>query len=331
MKNAIFKPHYFFLLVIVLVALCGVFVYFSQSSISYSLDDPAYNKEYWNQEINRTGPVNAYKAFLEKLKEESYTRTHFSAHAMGQALFERQGMRGIAVCDGSFDFGCYHGFSLRAIAQGGKSALLELDTACTQSFGPLSGCKHGLGHGLLEYVGHSHIDRALEMCKTFVYQPVPLLGCTSGVFMEYLTPLLVVEPVSRAFDPANPYTPCTEVDEEFRASCYFELGQWLRRTEGVDYGALCGALTEDYARYCFLGIGVDLVRGWKDSETLIQKCARYEKEHEFSCRAGASWALIYDGASNSVCEYSDVALTEECKKTADLTEGLDVSIGESLQ
>jgi hypothetical protein len=329
------KQH-LILLAFVVLALVGVSLayawgIFRQPLIQYSIDDPTYNKEYWYQEIGRYGPEGAYKAFLEKLDGESYTRTHFSAHAMGQALFKSQGVSGIRFCDGSFDFGCYHGFSLRAIAQGGKDTLIQLDQACTQSFGSLSGCKHGLGHGVLEYVGRNNINHALEMCKAFVYQPAKLLGCTSGVFMEYLTPLLVVEPVSRNFDPQNPYTPCIEVDQDFRPSCYFELGQWFRRTEGVNYGTLCGALEKDYAKYCFLGIGVDLTRGWKDTETLLEKCGRYTAENQLSCRAGAAWALIYDGSSSTVCEYGDVALTERCKKLADLTEGLDPSIEESLR
>lgn len=300
----------------------------------YRPDEPAANKAYWVQQITRKGPADAYREFVEKNNVKNPQLQHFSAHVIGEVLYRQTGIDGIAFCGSEFSFGCYHGFATLAIAEGGEDALKELDAACEKTFGPLSGCQHGLGHGVLEYVGYQHLDNALSMCRSSVYQPVPLLGCTSGVFMEYLTPLAGIaeglEPEARDFNPGDPYAPCPSVQEVYRASCYFELGQWLRQTKDLDYGAVCGGLSETDRKYCFLGLGADFTRGWKDAETLIEKCARYAPDDELACRAGAAWQLLENGSSG-LCAYEDAELAERCVSLADLTEGLDPSIRASVQ
>lgn len=330
------------LAVAVLVALGGVLsfvLYFAGNFVSpllrYDPEDPGFNKGYWSQEISSAGAERAYEAFVEKNNLIPEARRHLFAHAMGEALFAELGIEAVATCTDAYSFGCYHGLFSRAIAEGGKDAVLQLDAACTERFGNLSGCSHGLGHGILEYVGYENLDKALSMCSSLVSQPAPLLGCTSGVFMEYLAPLKgsdgSLAPSSRPFDPELPFAPCTDVSEEYRSSCYFELGQWFRQTPGTDYGALCGRLEESAKRNCFLGIGTDMTRGWKDADTLIAKCARYDAENELACRAGAAWSLVGSPTAVALCAYGNAELTQECIEMADLTEGGDASIRRSLQ
>lgn len=301
------------------------------SEIQYDADDPSYNKGYWRQEIKSKGSERAYAAFVEKNSLQPEQRQHFFAHAMGEALFEELGIEGVVSCTDAFSFGCYHGFSTRAIASGGVEALMKLDAVCVKTFGHLSGCKHGLGHGILEYVGYQKLERALAMCTSLVAQPTPLMGCTSGVFMEYLSPLVDSDSKSRMIEYSNPYSPCTDIPKQYRSSCYFELGQWFRQTPNTDYGALCNALEEGDAHYCFLGIGTDMTRGWKDAETLIARCARFGALGELACRAGAAWSLVGNTTAVELCAYEDQEQRRTCIQTADLTQGIDPSIQESLK
>lgn len=308
---------------------------FTTGRLNYNEGDRGYNKEYWRQEIARNGAERAYGEFFEKNSLVPEARQHLFAHAFGEALFEKLGIEAVTVCSDAFSFGCYHGLFSRAIAEGGQDALIKLDAACRTEFGDLSGCSHGLGHGILEYVGYESLERALGMCTSLVNQPTPLLGCTSGVFMEYLSPLKDADgklaPSSRPFDANLPFAPCTDVSDEYRASCYFELGQWFRQTPDTDYGALCGALEVPAKQNCFLGIGTDMTRGWKDAETLIAKCARYDAENELACRAGAAWSLVGSPVAIALCAYEKIELRRICLEMADLTEGLDASIRQSLE
>jgi hypothetical protein len=316
--------------VAIIAACAGAWWYAYSGHARYVSDDPAYNKAYWRHEIEDRGAAAAYKEFLEKTEGGSYSWTHFSAHAVGEILFETQGIGAIAICDDSFDYGCYHGFSSRAIALEGKEALLKINGICTELGDVVSACKHGLGHGVLEYMGPQNLNAALEMCETLVHQDGRLSGCLNGVFMQYLTPseqiLGTATEAPRHLDSEHPYAPCTDVGAEFQSFCYFELGQWFRRTEGVDYGALCGALQGEAAQNCFLGVGADLTRGWKDVNTLKTKCARYSEDNELSCRAGAAWAFAYNGRKTALCSYEDPEKENACVREADFTDGLDPSI-----
>jgi hypothetical protein len=323
-------------LLAVLAAIAGIVFladFMRSGGAAYNPDDPANNKAYWEAEIERFGGTRAYAEFLKKNGEKDPELQHFSAHVIGEALYKKLGIKGITVCGAEFSFGCYHGFSTLAIAEGGRDAVMELDAACTEAYGPLSGCQHGIGHGIMEYAGR--ISEALTMCKELVYQPTPLLGCTSGVFMEYLTPLAGagdgVMPEARAFNPEEPYAPCPNVPEAYRASCYFELGQWLRQTQDLDYGSICGGLAGSDRAHCFLGLGADFTRGWKDADSLIAKCSRYAPDDELVCRAGAAWQFVGGKKAAALCAYDDDTLKKTCIQTADLTEGLDISIQESLQ
>lgn len=334
MKNVLSWPLVLALLVFCAVVLVFLAYHFG-SQLRYSPEDPGYNKQYWKQEIIRNGSEKAYGEFLQKNDLIPEARQHLFAHAFGEALFEERSIEAVLTCTDAYSFGCYHGLFSRAIAEGGKDALVKLDLACTEKFGNLSGCSHGLGHGILEYLGYESLNGALAMCSSFVSQPTPLLGCTSGVFMEYLAPLKGVDgalaPSSRPFDQERPFAPCTDVAEGYRSSCYFELGQWFRQTPHTDYGELCSRLSGTAKMSCFLGIGTDMTRGWKDAETLIDKCARYDAENELACRAGAAWSLIGSPVAVALCAYENAELKRVCIETADLTEGLDASIRESLE
>ncbi len=310
----------------------GYMLLASPSGSSYSDSDTAYNASYWKGQLAHSSPESTYKLFQKRNSAAPTERQHFSAHVMGGLLAEKLGPGGIAVCDASYGFGCFHGFFAKIISTGGPELIRTLDAECVKKYGPFgTGCQHGIGHGVLEYVGYTNITKALEMC-TMTTQKVPLLGCVSGVFMEYNTPLAGAEkgltPSSRAFDAAHPYEPCTSVPSEYRASCYFELGHWFgSRTSDPDtITTLCGGLSGEPRSYCFLGVGdVTTARNTYSLAAAITFCDSFALEDQVSCRAGASWSLFaspqYRADATAACTLAGGEVSQACLALADLTKG----------
>lgn len=300
---------------------------------AYSDTDKTFNAAYWKQQLTQKDPAAVYSSFQKKNAAAPQTRQHFSAHVMGGLLADALGTKGITVCDASFGFGCFHGFFARLISSGGTALISSLDQECVAKYGPFgTGCQHGIGHGVLEYVGYTNLSKALELCKETT-QKVPLLGCVTGVFMEYNTPLAGAEngliPDRRKFDPDHPYEPCTSVAPEYQGSCYLELGHWLVSSVGTDISNLervCGGLSGDARKYCFLGIGdvTAPMHSYSLSESTAF-CDQFTETGALYCRAGVSWALFanpeYRPNAKAACTFTDAEKSAECQTFADLTEG----------
>lgn len=322
------------LLLVVVVAGCGYILVTSQiSTHTYSDSDPAYNRAYWQEQIVRQGSAKAFALFKTKNESAPLARQHFSAHVFGVSLAEHDGVAGITSCDPSFGYGCYHGFFSKVISEGGESYIKKLDEACVAAYGPFgTGCQHGIGHGVLEYVGYERITDALQLCRDTT-QLVPLLGCTSGVFMEYFNPLVetgdTLSQGQRPFDEKRPQEPCDIVSSEFKESCYFELGHsyYIRfKGEVVALSKLCEQVPQSYQQYCYLGLG-DIqgpISGYKVQES-IAFCDAFSGADSTACRAGVAWAFYANPAHRAegtgICQLDSASDTATCKQLADLTLG----------
>jgi len=324
-------------IVLVVASVLGGAWFFEKNSspLSYSANDPAYNTAYWRQEFKIKNPREAYKEFINVNAEAPQDRKHFAAHVMGELLYTEGGVDNLVVCDATFDFGCYHGFFGRAISESGIEGIEKLDAVCVEAFGPLgTGCQHGMGHGIMEYVGKNDVTSALALCARTT-QLVPLLGCTSGVFMEYNTPLANTSdgqlPSERVFDPKNPHTPCPSVTEEYKASCYYELGQWIDRPLRGDSNSMqevCSSLDASDRKHCYLGIGAKIAHTEKyDPDRAKKRCASFALDDETACRAGVSWSYYslpeQREKAQGACMFPEETRSEECALLADLTEGRD--------
>lgn len=243
--------------------------------------------------LRSEGASMAYERFKKKYRNAEFDLQHNAAHIFGESAHEVLGIDGVRVCDSEFNFGCYHGFFTRAVSSDGLSVVKTLDEACVAAVQP-SACRHGIGHGILEYLGHTRLTDALAACKETT-QPDPLAGCTSGVFMEYNVPLAVNDAgvfslqTRPLLNPEEPYHPCTEVSAEFRLSCYHELPQWWMQVYRADFkamGAYCVASAEkELSDACLAGLG-----------NIVASFAKYEAEQSTAlCR------LMPDEASRRIC------------------------------
>lgn len=315
----------------ILVLLIGALMIFSfyTENRSHSINDASY----WESRIEDRGAEVAYQEFVTENNNAPIGEQHVHAHIIGETLFETIGIRGIAVCDASFGFGCFHGLFTRGFAREGISFVKEADRMCIDRFGPLgTGCQHGVGHGIVEYVGHEDIHEALALCE-HTTQPATLLGCTSGVFMERNTPFTVIpgeEPQPPlAFNAESPYGLCDGVSEEYKAVCYYELGAWWEVVLQDDIevmGSLCTALTnEEYRTPCFLGIGkiIGHTRSY-DSVKSEQACERASVEHLGLCMGGAAWSMYSHPEHNikalGACEQLTGVQETLCKRYTNVVE-----------
>lgn len=294
--------------------------------------DAQKEKIKWSKRIDQIGAGDAYKEFKDAYAASNFGIQHTAAHIFGSLLYEKVGLEGITICDSTFAFGCFHSFFGTILADKGLEVIKALDRSCIEKYGPLgTGCQHGIGHGLMEYMGHNNLVKALDACG-YTTQKIRKFGCTSGVFMEYNVPLTLgsVEAVTqpREFDLRRPYSPCPDVPDKFQESCYYELGQWWDKIFNSDYvklGRLCDGVDNRVNREsCFLGVGNVAAPSseYIVGET-INKCRKMpNKRGELICRAGASWSFFaspeYKRLAPDVCKGLMPDNQFTCTKESDL-------------
>lgn len=276
----------------------------------------------WKDEINSNGGARSWNLFKELYGSGDDTDTHARAHIFGEALFNKEGVGGVAACDSTFGFGCYHSFFAKAIATQGPSVISLLDKACVERWGEKGlGCPHGIGHGILWYLGQDHLADALSLCSQLSWKG-PIGGCSSGVFMEFnFHTMETVEGASRKFDPAHPLSPCDTVTEKYRQSCYFELPTWLETVLPEGYAkmsSLCEGVGDDIEKKtCFMGIGYTLANHTTYSvEKSLAICATMpDAQLRLYCQEGAAWGFFVEPKEREKYPLLCNNLSEDKKKT----------------
>jgi hypothetical protein len=282
-----------------------------------------------NKYINEAGAEETYD-MLKKAYADNYTPGHDIAHIFGEELYRIKGEKGINICDFQLGFGCFHGFSIKALSGEGVSVLAKIEKICLSEYPTTSGaCTHGLGHGALEYFGHNNLVKALEACLTLSWKG-KIHGCGDGVFMEYNSPREAasqdVTQTVRKMTEGKPYDVCPDLPEKHRRTCYYSLGQWwgvLMRHDFEKMGNLCLKVKDEYERKtCFLGIGnivpislnFKYKNGMRDNAELCEKMPSLEGEH--MCKT-AVYGLIargehYTPDAADVCRGLPAELENSC-------------------
>jgi len=225
-------------------------------------------KQTWEDTFNQT-PVGAYAEFLKTANALPYSDAHSLAHIVGAILYDREGIAGLSNCTNDFAFGCYHGFAGGVIEKRGITGVGEFTEACKRQE-DVTDCEHGIGHGLLAYLGSDELIDALELCPQVPSGTVG--GCYNGVFMEYFLSTLQRDegvPI-RALDSRAPEEPCASgVPEKFQPACYYELPAWWRVWASVQeasyeeqfsaVGKRCASVADSNLQtICFKGAGAQI-------------------------------------------------------------------------
>lgn len=288
---------------------------------------------YWKSRIEKLGTKKAYEEIKKYASDKPFGEGHTVAHIFGKLLYDTDGIDGFSICDEALSYGCYHSFLGRAVGDLGISAIPELAKECHDIYGDAdTGCKHGIGHGIMEHEGRGNLLKALELCKE-TDQKQPLFGCTSGLFMEYNTAMMFRGGEAyvdvRSVDPKKPYAPCDTLESsDFRASCYFEIGLLWKHAYGDDFAkiaGLCSALpNEDDAYACAQGWGTVVAENVDhESEKARAACDLMKGERiATGCRVGVAMRWNGDGVharqAGEMCAGLSESQQADCRRSIDL-------------
>lgn len=323
---------------LILTAL-GVAAYlFYSKSLSNSqkanFTDISGKRSYWEEKIRTMGAQKAYDLFKKKNNQNHPGVQHYVAHVFGEALYNIEGSGGIAVCDSTFSYGCFHSFFSEAIADEADELMKiaqDFNEECIKKYGPLGlGCQHGIGHGIMQYLGPSRLDEALEVCLKI--QTLAYRGCSMGVFMEHFLATIIegekVFTIKRDLDKNNPFYPCEEIKQQFKKSCYFQLGQWLVRVPGLGVqskGKLCHAIkNREHKQSCFLGLGLMIAAITEfDKDLGLGKCKEMpDIDGQIFCVAGLSSGFY---VNNKAAQFQDICSTLSDDKKQICTDKADIT------
>lgn len=305
-----------FLLTFIILNLILKHSYNKKPLSSYSYDNKQVEK--FVQDLRTKDPYILYDEIKKDLKYFTYVNKHNIGHIFGKAVYKSQGNKGILVCDKELSYGCFHGFFTESITTEGISVIPSLDSYCKSKINSsYSGCQHGIGHGLVEYFGRGQILKALAQCK--LIQKNLLVGCSSGVFMEYFFPS-PINPDSDTLkiDPKEPFKPCEMITEYFKNSCIFELPRLWRMHE-PNFQVLekrCIALPNpNHSKSCFRGLGYATGNSSKPDWTYsLSICSSLGKKKSITyCLSGASWFY----ATLEKSENTAIANKNLCKNTSE--------------
>ncbi len=282
-----------------------------------SIVDVDYQKEavYWEQEIDRVGAAQAYRTFSEneKYKELNYQIQHDISHIFGQLVYKKAGLEGASICGEYFDFGCQHGFFNLAMYDQGTQAIEEIVGVCDGDTELFAQCLHGLGHGILSYLGDEYVEDAVDVCVSHTSDTAGPSPCASGVFMEFAFgagdlifdreqegSILRLGAIVREPDLRGMHYPCDSVEKSVRGACYLYQSSWWKyayfnedASGWKKIGEICTTLQNDEERNsCINGIGYELGSIEYDVEKMIKFCEDMPSvTAEIECLKGVTWSL----------------------------------------
>lgn len=215
--------------------------------------------------IQAVGAARAYKELVTQESGRSSTEQHSFGHMFGRLLYQLEGVEGFSICDQSLLAGCFHEFIARAVMDNGFSIMPQFESQCSTAPWPTA-CRHGIGHGLISYLGYStsNLGKALDECSKYSERE-PEQGCFGGAFME-MNLRTMGRGGPQSFLEQGQSGVCEKVAKQYRTACFFWLPQWWRDSHFKDapldelfkgLGDLCmkASRNEDERKGCFEGVG----------------------------------------------------------------------------
>ena len=194
--------------------------------------------------------------------------THLLNHESGTAAYEQYGLSGITHCRDYFLESCYHAFFISAVVDHGLGVIPQIMEYCYQGGLARTGqCAHGIGHGLLAWLGYAHLPDAATACDSLAAQDsrFPSFNCIDGVFMENVWAVHDngIPSPEQWIKAEDAYFPCddTRIQESWRGACYGNQAALLYENHHGDIAAVaqaCSKAPEDYRASCFDGLAREL-------------------------------------------------------------------------
>lgn len=194
----------------------------------------------YKQLITRVGPQQAQEQ-LQKSGLPFDGETHLLNHTVGDFLYKKYQTKGLIYCRDYFLSSCYHGFVIRAMAEGGLGELAEVMDNCWKVGERVAiQCAHAIGHGFLAYGGYKNFIKALADCDSLSEKSknFPSYNCYDGAFMENIFAVHDDGKPSpdRWLNKDDPIYPCNEekIPQKYIRACWSNQPSWMYQLFGGD-------------------------------------------------------------------------------------------------
>ncbi len=225
-------------------------------------------------------------------------RAHDLAHFVGQMVFEDKGIGGLAVCDSTYAFGCYHGFTEAAFSE--NLDMLPVVAQACQSLGappsgPWASCIHGIGHGVATYFDAVELANALTTCDRL---EAGATYCHDGVFMEFS-----FSAPPAFYQSEDPLYPCSAVDATYRPACGRNQPNIMKTRLDMsqrDTAKICAEAEPAISEGCIDSLGFSIAHESQGNpQTILGSCGVFsEAAHQAQCAAAAAGELVFQNSPN---------------------------------
>lgn len=257
-----------------------------------------------------------YAASNQASLSNSIFDLHLVAHYIGAQVYKEKGVEGIAVCDTSFGYGCYHGFVAELLSTEGVSSIKKIDALCSKLDNP-GACIHGVGHGLSDLEG-LNFTKALEGCDSFENKFAR--ECWGGVFMEYHFNVGRTNATTLGLT----WQPCDQLTEKYQTACaeskpYFLSTYYHKDIPYISHFCTT-APTSEMQRSCLdmLQLAIIVIDGG-DTKKIIADCLSLPTEYKDTCLINAAQST------------QDIATETKKNKISDICNAVSKGLRESCE
>lgn len=251
-------------------------------------------------------------------------RAHDLAHFTGSLMHAKQGLSALALCDTTFAFGCYHGFT-EAAFKNSLEPLEPIAIGCVKlgpvGSGPWSSCIHGIGHGVATYYDAVELDNALATCDKIKGATF----CHDGVFMEFS-----FSAPPNFYQADDPLYPCSDLDGRYQQACGRNQPNIMRTRLNFDTATVakyCASDNPDFTAACVSSIGHTLagqVQG--NPSTAISGCQVFDDPAQHAnCATAAAEELVFQNFAGwqqtapAICNQLEAKFQSACHQKVQRT------------
>jgi hypothetical protein len=225
---------------------------------------------------------------------------HLLAHHVGELLYKAYGFKGLALCDTTFAFGCYHGIMEVAFDKNHPESynanVLSAQEGC-KVVGDITSpsywsCIHGMGHGIATFRDYD-IQKSLSDCD-LLDQKVRTY-CDDGVFMEFSLSAL-----PNFYKQDNPIYPCDTITKDYQVvACARSQAQVMRFRFKMTTGEIAKACLDTKDKtivyHCIDSIGYFVGQTTQgDASKVTADCEEIADEAAAAqCKAAAAGEVVF--------------------------------------
>ncbi|OHA03346.1 MAG: hypothetical protein A3J58_01245 [Candidatus Sungbacteria bacterium RIFCSPHIGHO2_02_FULL_52_23] len=233
--------------------------------------------------------IKEAQAMIRAAYPDEQNADHELGHRIGEMAFQQSGFDGLAYCDASLAFGCFHGVAFAAVKKYGlrDDIAQKFWDGCQRQTTP-GNCLHGLGHAITVVKNYNLIP-AFEECERILTSDNDRFWCYDGVVMEDITRTLAgrQNPYASLTDPR---APCNTFPKKYEAVCVRNHITFVKERMSLSYEEML-ELCESYAdgvtvRECVHMTGNAVAGSRQNPGDVINLCGNARSAYRQSCLEG---------------------------------------------